>query len=75
MTYRIIEGDIYHVVDSPICCIGDQYCVFYRSENFVMCSREPDPDTLKRPCVADNQSIIFLDDKQMLRLLSLRLKQ
>jgi hypothetical protein len=75
MTYRIVEGELYHVVEAAVCHFQNQTCTFYNCGNASPCDRAINPHTQTRPCMQNGQSIIFLRDEQMLGLLSLRLTQ
>ena len=75
MTYRIVEGELYHVVEAATCHFQNQPCTFYDRMNGSPCNRAINPYTLERPCTRDGQSIIFLTDEQALKLVSIRLSQ
>lgn len=73
MTYRIIEGELYHAVKSDWRSIEDLPCVFHLP-NGKGCSMNLAGDSLRRPCTERHESVVFFDDAKYIEYLSKKLK-
>lgn len=77
MTYRIIEGELYTVVESSVCHVNRIPCVFAVHDVTGyprVCERVLPQDPTLRPCTEPPGSNVFFTDDLLTRYIAARLR-